>query len=95
MIHFPILIWVITGFAALCASRDRHQRDLFGRPLTQRQSHALRIAAWISIALSFLLAIVGVGWVLGVIIWIGYLSVGALVSVTMLNRATARRQKRK
>lgn len=90
MIPFAILLLTVLGFGALCASRERHQRDLFGRQFRHSRNRLLRIAGWTGIVLALLLAIAALGAAVGLITWTGFLSLGALTSVAWLNRANAR-----
>lgn len=93
MIYFLILVFTIGGFAALCASRERHQPGLFGHKLSSLRGRVLRVTGWGSIGLSLFIA-TRLGWALGAITWAGALSLGALLSVLMLTRASHHRQKK-
>jgi uncharacterized membrane protein YjjP (DUF1212 family) len=92
--YLMILIWVIGGFAALCAARERHQRDLFGHALSPLRARVLRVMGWGLLGLTLLVAVNG-GWAQGFLIWVGSLSIGAFISILMLTHVSRYRQKRR
>lgn len=72
------------GMAGLCLGMDRHYQQVWRRrprPLTRR---GLRGAGWLLLALALLpcLRVWGAG--VGVVVWLGFLSAGAIALVWLL-----------
>lgn len=84
MIHLLCLLLGIAAFAALALSMKRHQRDLAGRALTERESRLTRIGGWTLVApvLAIDAAAFGLGY--GLIAWAGQLTMGAWLNVAWL-----------
>ena len=91
MTHVVIFIFAWTGFSLLCLARDRHQRDLFGRKFRIVTAIWLRRAGLSSLLIGLLIAEWSLGWSYGAIEWIGQLSMGALLTLALLSRFSARK----
>lgn len=90
MIHLLLFLFAFAGFTMLCAARDRHQRDLLGRKLPARTAERLRRGGLFMLLLAYPLAGFALGWGYGAVEWLGQLSAGALLTVLLLNRLSAR-----
>jgi nitrate reductase NapE component len=90
MIHLLLFLLAFAGFAMLCAARDRHQRDLLGRKLPAETSARLRRGGLFLLLLVYPLAGLALGWGYGAVEWLGQLSGGALLTVLLLSRCSAR-----
>lgn len=72
----------IVGAAALAAAMDRHHRQINGRPATHRLAwRLLGTTAW---ATSLGMCAASLGWAVGVVQWLGMLTVGCLLVMAML-----------
>ena len=91
MIHLLLFLLAFAGFAMLCAARDRHQRDLLGRKLPARTAIGLRRTGLFLVLLAYPVAGLALGWGYGAVEWLGQLSGGALLTVLLLSRQSARR----
>ncbi|MBO9697026.1 MAG: DUF3325 domain-containing protein [Sphingopyxis sp.] len=90
MIHLFLLFLTTAGFALLCLSRERHQRDLVGRKVAARTANHAR---WIGVAiLAAAFAIAGnrLGWAVGTLEWLGLSSIGSLLTMALLSRRSGR-----
>ncbi|MGJ7544715.1 DUF3325 domain-containing protein [Variovorax sp. LT1R16] len=74
------------GMAALSLAIDRHYAQLTGRDEPSRRHRiGLRIAGWLLLALGLWRCIAGSGWSVGLVLWCGLLTAGAmLVAWTLL-----------
>ncbi|HWV60112.1 MAG TPA: DUF3325 domain-containing protein [Sphingopyxis sp.] len=90
MIHLLLFLLAFAGFAMLCAARDRHQRELFGRRLPAKTAVGLRRTGLCLLLLAYPVAGLALGWGYGAVEWLGHLSGGALLTVLLLARRTAR-----
>ncbi|QCB54615.1 DUF3325 domain-containing protein [Sphingopyxis sp. PAMC25046] len=90
MIHALLLLLAFSGFVLLCAARDRHQRDLLGRKLPVGATARLRRGGLFLLLAAYPVAGLALGWGYGAIEWLGQLSGGALLTVLLLNRLSAR-----
>lgn len=90
MIHLLLFLLAFAGFATLCASRDRHQRDLLGRKLPSGTATRLRRGGLFLLLLAYPVAGLALGWGYGAVEWLGQLSAGALITVLLLTRLSAR-----
>lgn len=88
MIDLTALILATAGLAAIALSMHKHHRDLFGRPPSRPRGLALAGAGWIILALSFWACIVASGWAIGPVLWIGLLTVAAIIVVLVLTYGT-------
>ncbi len=84
MIHLLAVVLSLSGFAALALSMKRHQRDLIGRALSERERVLARSAGALAIAASLAVAMAGFGPGLGAIAWFGHMSLAAWIVVTAL-----------
>ncbi len=89
---FATLLLATLGFFSLCAGRDRHQRELFERPLPKETSRGLRIAGWAALGIALFVPAIVHGWAQGPLLWTGCLTVAATLAVITLTRATSRRK---
>ena len=90
MIHALLFLLAFSGFVLLCAARDRHQRDLLGRKLPAGATARLRRGGVFLLLSAYPVAGLALGWGYGAIEWLGQLSGGALLTVLLLNRLSAR-----
>lgn len=83
--HLAIQLLSVPGFALLALAMARHQEDLLGRTLQPVQSRYLRLGGWLLLAAALAVAVEGRGWGLGLVSWIGHLSLAAgLVFTTLI-----------
>lgn len=94
MIHLLLLVMATAGFGLLCLSRERHQRDLIGRKLRKGTGNCVRRAGIALLALAFLLAGDRLGWAVGPLEWFGLSSMGAVMTMALLSRRSARASSR-
>lgn len=71
------------GMAALCLGMDRHHQQVWSRKAPARQ-RALRLVGWLLLAIAVWPCVEAWGSSVGVVIWFGLLSAGALVLVLLL-----------
>src|SRR5690606_20853942 len=74
-------------FTALSLAMNRHARDVLRRELPARQRTVLRVAGFAVLGLSLWLAAAATGWSLGLIEWVGMLSVSAVALALALTYA--------
>jgi hypothetical protein len=87
MMH--LLIWIMAqmGFVLLLSAMARHQQDWLRRKLSNSLSQALRGGGFALLILAFVTAAMGFGWGYGAVLWCGWLSVAAAVTVALnINR---------
>lgn len=72
------------GFAALCFSMGKHQRQVLRRPLAPTASVALRAVGSALLALTLLLTTESYPGSLGFVVWFGLLTAGALPLALLL-----------
>ncbi|NIF26079.1 DUF3325 domain-containing protein [Pantoea sp. Tr-811] len=70
-----------SGFVALCLAMEKHFSDLLGRKPGPGQLRNLRIAGWLLLALSLLLAVHLRGWDHGLLEWVAVLMAGVTLWV--------------
>ena len=84
MTHILGLLFSLVGFAALALSMNRHQRDIIGRKLSDREQNLTRAAGWLSLAASLAVDIAGLGSAYGATAWFGHMSISAWIVVATL-----------
>lgn len=82
MIHLAILTPNLIGFALLLMAMMRHQQDWLRRKLPERTSMTLRRGGFAALALGFMVAGLGLGWAYGAVVWFGWLSASAVLTLT-------------
>jgi len=88
MSHLASLALCVFGFTALAVAMERHQEDLFGRPMVPATARSLRIAGWATLLLALAVAVRAQGWALGLVSYSGHTSLGAaLVFGTLIVQA--------
>ena len=71
------------GMAALCLGMDRHHQQVWSRKAPRLQ-RGLRLLGWALLAVAVWPCVQAWGSSVGVVIWFGLLSAGALVLVLLL-----------
>lgn len=83
MTDAAIFFLSLAGFAALLLAMPRHQGDWLGRKLAATSGRALRLSGLVALALAFLVAGTGFGWGYGAVAWFGWLTMSAVLVVTV------------
>lgn len=94
MIHLLCILLAIGAFAALALSMKRHQRDLAGRALGQRETGLARAIGWTLVALILAIDTAAFGFGYALVAWAGQLTMGAWLNVAWLCWKTAPSRKR-
>ena len=81
---FPFAL-TYTGWVALCLSMSRHAHDILQRELSPLQRRLLRVAGWLALTMSLLLAAARTGWPIGTVEWFGMLTASAVSFVLLLS----------
>ena len=83
--HALILALATPGFAALALAMERHQQDVLGRLLKPRTTRGLRAGGWLLLLLALGHALHHLGGPIGIVTWVGHLSLAAgLIHVTLI-----------
>jgi hypothetical protein len=91
MLTFAAIITAIVGFGLLAFTYDRNRRaELRPSRLTRTTARILTAAGGISLLFSGFASIVDFGGLFGLVAWIGWLTMGALVSVVVLALTVSR-----
>ncbi|GFM89076.1 hypothetical protein PSCICO_44750 [Pseudomonas cichorii] len=72
------------GFTALCLSMPRHYGELLSGLLTERRSRALKLAGWLFLAVSSVVAVNDAGWGVGLAQWFAVLMISAVLLVFLM-----------
>lgn len=72
------------GMAGLCLSMARHYQQVWGGKPGRLARLGLRCAGWLLLALALLPCAAAWGVAVGVVVWLGFLSAGALVLAWLL-----------
>lgn len=88
MTHLLPIAIAYAGFIALALATKRHQRDLIGRSLRAVQARTARFTGWLLLALACAIEVVLLGPAMGLIVWLGELSLAAALAVGTINWKT-------
>lgn len=83
MTALAALLLSLGGFASLALSMPKHHRQVFRGEHTTLDVRIRRIVGWLLLGVSLVLAVIGEGAAVGIVLWTGGLTAGAL-SVTIL-----------
>ncbi|WP_068079456.1 DUF3325 domain-containing protein [Novosphingobium rosa] len=83
MTHLLTALPCLLGFALLLTAMARHQQDCLKRKLPARASRLLRATGLALLTIGFIIAGLGLGWAYGSVSWFGWLSVGAVLTLTV------------
>lgn len=72
------------GMAGLCLAMDRHHGQVWGRDAPPAARWGLRAVGTLLLALALCPCLVAWGATVGVVVWLGFLSAGALLLVGLL-----------
>lgn len=89
---FLTLTLTYAGMALLCLAMDRHHQQVWGSEPSRGQRLGLRSGGALLLALALLPCVAAWSATVGVVLWLGFLSAGALPLVFLLPyapRATA------
>ncbi|MEM8936163.1 MAG: DUF3325 domain-containing protein [Pseudomonadota bacterium] len=78
------LALAIPGFAALCLSVPKHQRQVFGSSAKANRIRTYRITGAAFISLASLWCVVAFGWSYGLVVLFGVLTLAAVLVILML-----------
>lgn len=81
------LLLSYAGMAGLCLAMDRHHAQVWGRDATAAARWGLRVVGGALLAAAVLPCVGGWGGSVGSVVWLGFLSVGALLVVVGLSYA--------
>lgn len=81
------LLLSYAGMAGLCLAMDRHHAQVWGHDATPAACSGLRLAGWLLLAAALLPCVWGWGGSVGTVVWLGFLSAGALGVVGVLSYA--------
>ena len=79
--HLGILLVSMLGFFALAVATDRHGEHLLGRMPAAHWRLTARILGWVLLAASLAWGIVALGTGVGITLWLGWLTLAALIWV--------------
>ncbi len=72
------------GMAGLCLAMDRHHAQVWKRDASVPARWGLRSLGWLLLALALVPCIAAWGTTVGVVVWLGFLSAGALLLAWLL-----------
>jgi hypothetical protein len=78
MMDLSAFLLALAGFAALALAMHRHQRHVFHRALGRGADLLLRSLGVAGLAASFAASVASTGWVIGPVLWFGWLTAAAL-----------------
>lgn len=84
MILLSAFLLAGAGFTALALAMDRHHRQVCQRTPSRRQRVWLRVQGAAGLTAALTLCIARVGWGVGIVIWLGLLTLAGLVIVLTL-----------
>ena len=84
MIAVALVLLCLAGLVALALSMPKHHRDLFGKAPPRMRSLALRVGSWAALAASFATAIADQGVSVGIVLWLGMVTITALAVAMLL-----------
>ena len=89
VLSFSASAWLLcyAGMAALCLAMDRHHAQVWGRDATPAARWGLRSIGWVLLAAALVPCVLGWGGSVGTVVWLGFLSAGALCVVGCLSYA--------
>lgn len=90
MIHLLGIGLAIAGFLGLGLAMDRHGADLLGRRLNRASCRISRIAAACLLLLSLWTALAQTSTGIAIILWLGYLTLGAMLATGMFSLTASR-----
>lgn len=76
--------FAFAGFLALALSMNRHYRQVFHRPVSRKASLGFRGLGWAGLSVALAVCMAHAGWALGMLLWLGILSVAGLINVLLL-----------
>lgn len=81
---FIALALSYAGMAGLCLAMDRHHAQVWKRDASVPARWSLRTLGWLLLTLALVPCTVAWGATVGVVVWLGFLSAGALLLAWLL-----------
>jgi len=78
-------LFALIGFACLALGMERHQGALLKRRLPPRERRGAAMIGWAMLALSYAAAAIAWGPAVGSVLWVGLLSLGAMMVLLTLS----------
>jgi len=79
-----LLLMCAAGFASLALGMDKHWKQVWNSELGVRRRTALRFSGWVLLAAALVVAVMGLGTSIGIVVWVGSLSGAGLAVVVAL-----------
>jgi hypothetical protein len=79
------LLLATAAFALFGLATEQHHRARLGRIPSVVTKRQLRLYAWVALALAFPASVTARGWIMGPILWSGYVMLGAGLIFLALN----------
>lgn len=83
MLHLLILALLLTAFACLALTSERHRPAAF-RKKYRGLALSIYLCAWLLLVLALMIAVQAIGWALGLVIWFGHASIAAAIVYCLL-----------
>lgn len=74
----------LAGFAALALSMQKHHRDVLGRASPRSRELLFGSGGWLLLAVSLFSAIAGADLFVGIVLWLGLVTIAALAVAMVL-----------
>jgi hypothetical protein len=78
-------LFALTGMLCLALGMERHQGGLLKHRLSRQGRRRAQILAWAALASAYVVAAVGYGPAMGAVLWVGLLSLGAMIVLLTLS----------
>ena len=85
-----LLLMCAAGFASLALGMEKHWKQVWNSALGARRRTALRFSGWVLLAGALILAVIGWGASIGIVVWFGSLSGAGLAVVVALAKIEQR-----
>ena len=85
--NFLVFALCYAGLSCLCLAMDRHHAQVWGREATPAARRCLGCIGWLLLGAAMLPCVRGWGGSVGIVVWFGFLSAGALLLVAGLGLA--------
>ena len=84
MTWLALIVIAVPGFAALCVSMKKCQRQIFDEPISDRKSRLYRAFGAVALTAALAWCIVAESWGIGLVVFFGGATIAALAVIITL-----------
>lgn len=85
MIHIFTQLLLVIALMMICVSMTKHHKKVFPVGLDVNVRGKLKLAGWFVVLMSYFGIVRGIGWGEGSVVWVGHVTLAAILVITVIS----------